>query len=223
MLTKETQQRPSLRIAVIIAITLAFNVVVAGVAFAIHDANVIHACVAQPGSDNTARNLNGQANTGSVRIVDSEADCRAGETHVMWNVEGPTGPAGPQGPPGTDGQDGEDASLSLASQTCPDGESVTGFDEQGSIVCSGDGGGGVSLPTCLQDYLDGLYSPLACPGEDLRFADLSGADLRFADLSGADLSHAILFDADLTATDLSGANLPFANLSRASAICHSPT
>jgi hypothetical protein len=39
---------------------------------------------------------------------------------------GPAGPAGPQGPPGP----------SAAGQTCAAGESVTGFDDSGNIICS---------------------------------------------------------------------------------------
>jgi hypothetical protein len=39
---------------------------------------------------------------------------------------GPQGPAGPQGPPGTD----------VAGQMCDAGESVTGFDASGNIICS---------------------------------------------------------------------------------------
>jgi Collagen triple helix repeat (20 copies) len=39
---------------------------------------------------------------------------------------GPQGPQGIQGPPGT----------SVAGQMCADGESVTGFDEDGNIICS---------------------------------------------------------------------------------------
>jgi hypothetical protein len=39
---------------------------------------------------------------------------------------GPQGPAGPQGPPGTD----------VAGQSCANGQSVTGFDASGNIICS---------------------------------------------------------------------------------------
>ena len=45
---------------------------------------VIHACVATEGSDERAQNLQGQGNTGSVRIVESEADCRNGEYYLTW-------------------------------------------------------------------------------------------------------------------------------------------
>ena len=40
--------------------------------------------------------------------------------------KGDTGATGPQGPPGTD----------VAGQTCASGQSVTGFDESGNIICS---------------------------------------------------------------------------------------
>jgi len=39
---------------------------------------------------------------------------------------GPQGPAGPQGPPG----------MSVAGQSCANGQSVTGFDDSGNIICS---------------------------------------------------------------------------------------
>lgn len=45
---------------------------------------VIHACVATADSNERAQNIQGQANTGSVRIVGSEADCRTGEYHLSW-------------------------------------------------------------------------------------------------------------------------------------------
>jgi len=72
--------------------------------------SVIHACVAQPGSQNQSQNVNGQANTGSVRIVGGPADCRQGETYISWNIVGPPGiqgPPGEQGPPGIQGPLGE--------------------------------------------------------------------------------------------------------------------
>lgn len=68
--------------------------------------DIIHACVAQPGSNSQSQNLSGQGNAGSVRIVSSQSDCRNGETYLTWNVQGPPGPTGPtgaSGPPGSSG------------------------------------------------------------------------------------------------------------------------
>ena len=45
---------------------------------------------------------------------------------------GATGPQGPQGPPGPQGPAGTD----VAGQKCAAGESVTGFDDSGNIICS---------------------------------------------------------------------------------------
>lgn len=45
---------------------------------------VIHACVAEANSNDRAQNVQGQANTGSVRIVGSEADCKNGEYYLSW-------------------------------------------------------------------------------------------------------------------------------------------
>ena len=36
---------------------------------------------------------------------------------------------------GPAGSDGEDGTLALAGQTCPQGQSVTGFDQSGNIAC----------------------------------------------------------------------------------------
>ncbi len=69
-------------------------------------ADVIKACVAQPGSNNQPQNVGGQANTGSVRIVSSQSDCKTGEAYVTWNVQGPPGPPGPTGVPGPAGSGG---------------------------------------------------------------------------------------------------------------------
>jgi hypothetical protein len=77
-----------------------------------HDVNAIHACYSQPGSQSQSQNMQGQGNTGSVRIVSSQQDCSNGETHITWNIMGPQGLEGPQGlqglpgPQGTDGSDG---------------------------------------------------------------------------------------------------------------------
>lgn len=62
--------------------------------------DIIQACVAQPGSNSSAQNLAGQGNTGSVRIVQDQSDCRGDEIYITWNVQGPPGPPGPSGPPG---------------------------------------------------------------------------------------------------------------------------
>lgn len=70
---------------VIIGILLAVGLIAGGTTiFASHDPNVIHACVAQAGSQNQSQNMQGQGNVGSVRIVNSAADCRNGEAHLTW-------------------------------------------------------------------------------------------------------------------------------------------
>lgn len=69
-------------------------------------AEIIQVCVAQPNSDSQSKNLAGAANTGSVRIVSSQSDCRSGETYTTWNVQGPQGIPGPSGAPGPSGPPG---------------------------------------------------------------------------------------------------------------------
>jgi len=44
--------------------------------------------------------------TGAVRIVGSASECRAQETALTWNVQGPPGPVGPAGAPGSPGDEG---------------------------------------------------------------------------------------------------------------------
>lgn len=63
--------------------------------------DIVKACVAQPGSNSQAKNIVGKSNTGSVRIVSSENDCRNGEVYITWNVQGPSGPPGPPGSGGS--------------------------------------------------------------------------------------------------------------------------
>ena len=45
---------------------------------------LIYACVAQAGSNSQSKNIQDQANTGSVRIVSSDTDCRNDEYHISW-------------------------------------------------------------------------------------------------------------------------------------------
>jgi hypothetical protein len=79
----------------LVVLLLAF---VVGVAYALTDDGVIHACV----KDN-----------GQVRIVNAASDCKNQETHIQWNIVGPQGPkgdtgdTGPQGPQGVAGPQGE--------------------------------------------------------------------------------------------------------------------
>src|SRR5262245_42725655 len=72
-------------------------VAVAGVAAmvqaSIPDKNgVIKACYAPP--------------LGALRVIDSAALCRKGETLLSWNATGPQGPQGPAGPQGMTGATG---------------------------------------------------------------------------------------------------------------------
>ncbi len=44
--------------------------------------------------------------TGLLRIVQSESECRTGESAISWNKQGPQGPQGPQGEAGPQGPQG---------------------------------------------------------------------------------------------------------------------
>lgn len=63
-----------------------------------------------PGSDGVIHSCYAD-NNGQLRVVTSEADCRASERSLDWNQQGPkgdTGAQGPQGPAGPQGPQGED-------------------------------------------------------------------------------------------------------------------
>ena len=44
--------------------------------------------------------------SGTLRVVDDASDCRASETTLSWNTEGPQGPPGEPGAPGEPGEPG---------------------------------------------------------------------------------------------------------------------
>jgi uncharacterized protein YkwD len=91
----------------VIVLLLSFAV---GAAYAYTDNGVIHACV----KDN-----------GQVRIVNNASECKAQETHIEWNIVGPTGAQGeigPQGPQGEQGLQGEIGPQGLQGEAGPQGE-----------------------------------------------------------------------------------------------------
>jgi hypothetical protein len=125
------------------------SVLVGGAAFAaIPDSNgVINGCY--------------QKNVGNLRVIDPSAgdNCRPSEIPISWSQTGPQGPAGPAGPQGPKGDTGATgaqgpkgdtgatgpqgpvgpqgpAGSGLAGQSCPSGESMTGVDQSGNIICS---------------------------------------------------------------------------------------
>ena len=78
-------------LVVVYAIALTAVAVMFGtvrLATASHDPDVIHGCV---------------SNNGTVRIVESPADCKNNDTPIEWNI---TGPQGEQGLPGAQGEQG---------------------------------------------------------------------------------------------------------------------
>ena len=52
------------------------------------------------------------------------------------SVRGPAGPAGPTGAAGQNGSSGAPGNSAAVGETCPSGQSVTGFDSSGNILCS---------------------------------------------------------------------------------------
>jgi Abnormal spindle-like microcephaly-assoc'd, ASPM-SPD-2-Hydin len=76
---------------------------------------------------------------GQMRLIDKSlpstspgSRCTDKETEISWNQAGQPGEKGDKGDPGN---------LALAEQSCPDGAFVTGFDQNGDLVCAAPGGG----------------------------------------------------------------------------------
>jgi len=93
---------------------------------------------------------------GTLRVIDSTAQCRSGEAALNWNQTGPQGPQGSQGPQGLQGAQGPQGA------TGPQGAAgVSGYELQtthfdvaandwgsGNALCSGSNrptGGGFSV------------------------------------------------------------------------------
>jgi hypothetical protein len=110
-----------------------------------------------PTSNTGAINGCYEKRTGLLRVVDAEAakTCLSFEIPISWNergqqgvqgIEGPSGPkgdrgdtgaTGPQGDRGPQGEQGPQGQQgTVASQSCPAGQAVTGFTSAGTIVCS---------------------------------------------------------------------------------------
>ncbi len=68
--------------------------------------------------------------TGSGSVKNDVFDFTIGAVGPQGDV-GPQGPIGPQGPEGQPGP-----TPSFFGQSCPDGESVIGFDETGNLICN---------------------------------------------------------------------------------------
>ncbi len=148
---------------------------------------------------------------------------------------GRTGARGPAGPPGPAGAPGADGNLALAGAGCPAGESVTGFDAAGNVLCAPAGSAPVMGADCaaLQQrmWMDGTLDLRNCDlrglslesfhweGSDMRGVKLQGAHLVNFNLTAVDLSGADLRGAVFENTDLRWANLTGANLSHASIGC----
>ncbi len=104
-----------------------------------------------------------QKAVGNLRVIDVDAgggwpdDCRPSEVPISWNEQGiqgeqgpqgekgDTGPQGPQGEKGDTGPQGEPGITGLAGQSCDEGTFVTGFADDGSLLC---GGATPPPPTC---------------------------------------------------------------------------
>ena len=130
------------------------------------DPNVIHACV--------------NNNSGEIKIVTPDEECKKNWTAVHWSVGGPQGEQGPKGDPGAPG-------AGLDGQSCPPGQSVVAVDEDGSIVCScGDGAlnpgeqcddgnlfDGDGCSTTCQNEITGCFGDADCDLGEFCLGDLA--------------------------------------------------
>jgi hypothetical protein len=113
----------------VIASSLAIVLLAGGVAFAVGtipgEDGVIHGCY------NNSK--------GTLRVIDATTDsCNDRETAISWNQ---------QGVPGADGTDGADGTNGIpVSQTCPEGDYVSGIGSDGSLTCTPLPGAGPSDP-----------------------------------------------------------------------------
>lgn len=67
-------------------------VILGATAFAVDESTTYYACINQ---------------SGLIRMVEPEAECRPAEKRISWSEKGEAGPAGPQGEPGPAGPQGE--------------------------------------------------------------------------------------------------------------------
>lgn len=135
--------------AAVAVIALMVPILAVGLTAVAQTSSELHACALVGSADRGG----GNGRLGALRLVSGPDDCGPNEQHVSWNVvgpqgaAGPVGPEGPEGPPGPAGDDGID----VAGRSCPDGEFVVGFDDDGGLLCAapdgsspggGDAGGG---------------------------------------------------------------------------------
>lgn len=127
--------------------------------------------IAVPDSDG-AINACFKTSDGSLRLLVSGSQCKKGEQPISWNQQGPTGDPG---------------HLSLAGQVCPAGGTLTGFDDEGGLICDAPA---ISCPTntTSTSFVNaggtpvagveptGVHTPTACRCPTIRTAvtDLYG-------------------------------------------------
>src|SRR5215471_16423164 len=84
---------------------------------------------------------------GSLRVIDSTAQCRSGEAALNWNQTGPQGPQGSQGPQGATGPQGAAGVSGYELQTTQFDVAANDWGS-GNALCSGSNrptGGGFSV------------------------------------------------------------------------------
>lgn len=110
----------------LIGSSLAIVLLAGGVAFAVGTI---------PGSDGVIHGCYNNR-TGALRVIDpASTSCADKESPIFWNQEGA---------PGDDGTDGTNGIP--VSQTCPEGDYVSGIAADGSLTCTSLPGGGTSDP-----------------------------------------------------------------------------
>ena len=168
---------------------------------------IIQACIAQSNGDSQCKNLAGNANTGSVRIVQNQDDCRNDETYITWNVQGPQGLPGPAGVPGPQGPPGESSGPFIC-MLCSIRDFLYRLNRTDLInVNFNDAILNGQLPN---ENLSGSTFIHAIVRLNITGANLSGTDLSFANMDGDSAAYA-----NFTGSNMNGVSIPYADLTGA--------
>jgi hypothetical protein len=126
---------------------------------------VIHGCFRTAGGNSQGNNQgenqsNGGGTAGQLRIVDNPASCKANETAISWNKEGPRGATGPTGLAGATGAVGSKGDQGVKGELGPTGPA-------GARGAAGNDGAAClpSIPACVGPQgLAGVQGPTGAQG-----------------------------------------------------------
>ena len=143
-----------------------------------------------PGGDGVIKGCYAKKD-GALRVIDSAASCRAGESTLTWNQKGPKGDRGPQGPRGYDGQTGPtgpagaDGADGLPGQHGPQGD----MGDPGPQGPPGPRGAVGPTGPAGQTGPAGPAGPQGAPGPQGPAGGLLGYEVKTAEFSVANLAY----------------------------------